>query len=152
MSIFQVAFLENEPDDDAMVHSVLSPVVLATNHLSQTAITTLTGLHSNHVLRLLELIQSLLILPKDQSSPVQPFHKSFPDFITDPTRCVNVRFYVPSDYHLKLALNCLEVMCRLLKRNMCSIPDYTLNSKVEDLPEKIKESGIPGALEYACRS
>ena len=35
---------------------------------------------------------------------------------------------------------------------MCLIPDYALNSKVENLQEKIKESGIPGALEYACRS
>ena len=35
---------------------------------------------------------------------------------------------------------------------MCSIPNYTLNSNVGDLPERIKESGIHGALEYACRS
>ena len=43
-------------------------------------------------------------------------------------------------------------MGKLLKRNMCSIPNYTLNSEVEDLPRRIKESGIHGALEYACRS
>ena len=152
MSIFQAAFLENDPDDDTMVRSVLSTVVLAANPLSQAAITTLTGFDSNHVQCLLESIHSLLILPQDQNDPVQPFHKSFPDFITDPTRCVNTRFYVPPDYHLNLALNCLEIMCKLLKRNMCSIPEYTLNSKVEDLSEKVKGSGIPGALEYACRS
>ena len=152
MSIFQAAFIDNDPDDDAMVCSVLSTVVLAANPLSQPSITTLTGLRSTQVQRLLESIQSLLILPKDPNDPVQPFHKSFPDFITDPARCVNTRFYVPPNYHLKLALNCLKVMGKLLKRNMCSIPDYALNSKVEDLPEKIKESGIPGALEYACRS
>ena len=152
MSIFQVAFLDNEPDDDAVVRSVLSTVVLAANPLSQPAITTLTGFRSTYVQRLLKLIQSLLIIPKDLNDPVQPFHKSFPDFITDSTRCVSTRFYVPPSYHLNLALNCLEIMGKLLKRNMCSIPDYTLNSKVEDLPEKIKGSGIPGALEYACRS
>jgi hypothetical protein len=39
-----------------------------------------------------------------------------------------------------------------LEKNMCSIPDYALNSEVEDLPKRIKESGIRGALEYACRS
>jgi len=43
-------------------------------------------------------------------------------------------------------------MDELLKRNMCSIPDYALNSEVEDLPKRIEESGIRGALEYACRS
>ena len=35
---------------------------------------------------------------------------------------------------------------------MCSIPDYALNSEVDDLPKRIHESGINGALEYACRS
>ena len=59
---------------------------------------------------------------------------------------------MPTHYHLKFAFNCLEIMGKLLKKNMCSIPDYTLNSKVEDLSERIKESGIPGALEYACKS
>ena len=152
MSIFQAAFNENDAEDNAMVRSVLSTVVLAANPLSQAAITTLTGFRSNHVQSLLKLIQSLLILPKDPDDPVRPFHKSFPDFITDPTRCVDTRFYVPPQYHLKLALNCLDVMCKLLKRNMCSLPDYTLNSKVEDMAEKIKDGGISGALEYACRS
>ena len=152
MSIFQEAFSENDDDDNAMVRSVLSTVVLATNPLSQAAISTLTALHSNHVHRLLKLIQSLLILPQDPNDPVQPFHKSFPDFVTDHTRCIDMQFYVPPHYHLKLALNCLKVMGKLLKKNMCSIPDYALNSKVEGLPEKIKASGIPGALEYACRS
>jgi len=152
ISIFQEAFYENDADDNAMVRSVISTVVLAANPLSQAAITALTGLDFDHVQCLLGLIQSLLILPQDPDDPVQPFHKSFPDFITDPTRCIDTRFYIPSHYHLKLALNCLEIMDRFLKKNMCSIPDYALNSKVEDLPERIKESGIPGALEYACRS
>jgi len=152
MSIFQAAFPENDANDDAVVRSVLSAVVLAANPLSQAAIAMLTGFRSGHVQCLLELIQSLLILPKDPNDPVQPFHRSFPDFITDPTCCVNTQFYVHPHYHLKLALNCLEIMGKLLKRNMCSIPDYTLNSKVEDLAEKIKECGIPGALEYGCRS
>ena len=43
-------------------------------------------------------------------------------------------------------------MDKLLKKDMCSIPDYSLNSEVEDLPKRIEGSGIRGALEYACRS
>ena len=35
---------------------------------------------------------------------------------------------------------------------MCLLPDYALNSKVEDLLRRIEESNIRGALEYACRS
>ena len=152
ISIFQEAFSENDEDDNTMVRSVLSTVVLAKNPLSQAAISTLTGLDLNQIQCLLGLIQSLLILPQDPNDPVQPFHKSFPDFVTDHTRCIDMQFYVPPHYHLNLAFNCLKVMGKLLRKNMCSIPDYALNSKVEGLPDKIKASGIPGALEYACRS
>ena len=152
MSIFQKSFCENKPRDDAMVRSILGTTVLVTNPLSLSAITTLTGFRCDQVQRLLELIQSLLILPEDPNHPIQPFHKSFPDFITDPTRCSDPRFHISPDYHIELLLCCLELMGKSLKRNMCSIPDYALNSEVEDLPRRVEESGIHGALEYACRS
>ena len=152
MSIFQKSFRKNKSKDDAMVRSILSATVLVTNPLSLSAIATLTGFRCNQVQHLLELIQSLLILPEDPNNPIQPFHKSFPDFITDSTRCSDPRFHIPPDYHTKLVLCCLELMDKSLKKNMCSIPDYALNSEVGDLPRRVEESGIHGALEYACRS
>jgi len=152
MSVFQKSFRKNKAKDDAMVCSTLSATVLVTNPLSISAIATLTGFRCNQVQRLLELIQSLLMLPEDLDHPVQPFHKSFPDFITDPTRCSDPRFYISPDYHTELAIRCLELMGESLKKNMCSIPNYALNSEVEDLPKRVEESGIRGALEYACRS
>ena len=151
-SIFHTAFLGNNTDDDAAVRSVLSAVVLATNPLSPSAIATLMGFEVDEVLSLLESIQSLLALHDNINHPIQPFHKSFPDFITDPIRCASTRFYISPDCHIELALCCLELMTKLLRKNMCSLPDYVLNSDVEDLPGRIKESGIHGALEYACRS
>jgi len=39
-----------------------------------------------------------------------------------------------------------------LEKNVFSIPDYALNSEVNDLEKKIEESGIRGAMEYSCRS
>ena len=152
MSIIQEPFRKNKVKEDAMVRSVLSAVVLVTSPLSLSAIAALMGFRCDQVQRLLELIQSLLILPDDPNSPIQPFHKSFSDFITDPTCCSDLRFHIPPDYHIELVLRCLELMGKLLKKNMCSIPDYALNSEVEDLPKRVEESGVCGALEYACRS
>jgi len=151
-SIFQAAFCKNDAEDDTMVRSVLSAVVLVTNPLSPSTIATLMGFERNEVLSLLESVQSLLVLHDDIDHPIQVFHKSFPDFITDPTRCSDSRFYISLDYQLELFLRCLELMGKSLKKNICSIPDYALNSEVEDLPGRIEESGIRGALEYACRS
>ena len=152
MSILQKSFCKNHAKDDAMVRSILGTVVLVKNPLPLSAIATLTGFRSGQVQNLLELIQSLLILPEYHNQPVQTFHKSFPDFITNPTRCQDLRFHISSNYHIELVLCCLELMEKLLKKNICSIPDYSLNSEVEDLPKRAKESGIHGALEYACRS
>ena len=152
LSIFRMAFLENDDDDDAMVRTILGFVVLATNPLSQSAIATLTHFRCDQVLRLLESIQSLLILPTDPDLPIQPFHKSFPDFITDPTRCTDPQFYISPGYQAELVLCCLKLMVKLLKRNMYSFPDYALNSEVEDSPKMIESGGNCGALEYACRS
>jgi len=151
-SIFQAAFCENDAEDNAMVRSVLSAVVLATTPLSSSAIATLMGFKRDVVLSLLESVQSLLVLHDDIHHPIQVFHKSFLDFITDPTRCSDPRFYISPDYQIELFLRCLEVMDKSLKKNICSIPDYALNSEVEDLQRRIEESGIRGALEYACRS
>ena len=152
MSIFQRVFCENKAKDDAMVCSILSAIVLVANPLPPSAIATLTGFRHNQVQRLLELIQSLLILSDNPNHPIQPFHKSFSDFITDPTRCTDVQFYVSPNYHTELVLHCLNLMSKLLEKNMCSIPSHALNSEVVDLQNRIRDSGICSALEYACRS
>ena len=152
MSILGEAFRKNGDEDNAMVRSVLSAVVLVANPLSPSTIATLMGFECDEVLFLLESVQSILALREDIDHPIQPFHKSFSDFITDPARCTDLRFYVSPNYHTDLAIRCLELMGKSLKRNMCSLPDYALNSEVADLQERIKECGIRGALEYACRS
>ena len=151
-SILQEAFHESDAKDDVTVHSVLSAVVLVVNPLSPSSIATLMGFEHDEVLPILESIQSLLALHTDIDHPVKPFHKSLPDFIKDPARCNDSRFYISPDCHIELVLHCLQLMNKSLKRNMCSIPDYALNSEVHDLPRRVKESGIHGALEYACRS
>ena len=152
MSIFQEAFCNNDCEDDAMVRSVLSALILVVNPLSPSAISTLMGFDHGVVLRLLGLVQSLLALHEDINHPIQPFHKSFSDFLTDPARCIDNRFYLSPDHHIDLALRCLKFMDESLEKNMCPIPDYFLNTEVEDLQTRIEESGIRGALEYACRS
>jgi hypothetical protein len=151
-SIFLEAFCGGDVEDDAMVRSVLSAVILPVNPLSPSAIATLLGFECDVVLPFLDSIQSLLALHDDIDHPIHPFHKSFPDFITDSTRCTNMRFFISPNYHTKLVLCCLKAMDKSLKKNMCSIPDYVLNSEVRDLSERIRDNGIHGALEYACRS
>jgi len=152
LSSFQNAFDGMDAEDDKRTRFVIGAIVLAVNPLSPSAIATLIGLEEQEVTSTLRLIQSLLKLPKDPDSPVLPFHKSFPDFITNPLRCPDERFHIsPRTGHLKLALNCLELMNDGLECNILSLPDYALNSEVEDLEARTK-GRISVALEYACKS
>ncbi|KAF9645858.1 hypothetical protein BDM02DRAFT_3064500, partial [Thelephora ganbajun] len=151
-SILQEAFGNNDLEDDPMVRSVLGAVILAANPLSPSAIGALLGCDAEDVFPLLSSVHSLLILQGDINQPVRPFHKSFPDFIVDPTRCIDQRFRVsPHNHHMELLTGCLNLMNQTLEKNMCKLPDAVTNSEVPDLHERIKRYIDPG-LQYACKS
>jgi hypothetical protein len=152
VSYFQSAFDGMSADDDEKVRLVVGTVVLAMNPLPPSVIANLVDLGKQEVMDLLRQIQSLLKLNEDPDTPVLPFHKSFPDFITDPHRCPNKRFHIsPKTGHLKLALSCLKLMNSSLERNILSLPDFALNPEVEDLETRVKDH-ISVVLQYACKS
>jgi hypothetical protein len=137
-SVLREAFRKNDAEDDAMVRSILSTAVLAVNPLSPSAVATLLGFKCDVVLSLLESIQLLLTLHDDTKYPVRPFHKSFPTS-SDFVRCTDMQFHIPPDYHTEFVLCCLKLMDKSLEKNMCSIPDYALNSEVNYLQKRIDE-------------
>ena len=152
MSILQEAFSCDDPEDDLEVRSILGAVVLPTDPLSPSTIATLLELDPEDVFLPLSSVHSLLLLQEDIHHPVRPFHKSFPDFIINPTRCTNPRFYIsPPDHHLQLLVCCLNLMNQTLEKNVCKLPDAVANSDVGDLKERVKRC-IDPALQYACRS
>ena len=151
LSILQEGFGDDDPEEDAKTCSVLGAVIFAANPLSPSAIATLLGLDAEDVLPLLSSFNSLLILKQDDvNCPVRSFHKSFPDFITDQTRC-SPRFHVsPPDHHSKLLVCCFGVINRTLK-NIYKLPDGVTNSDVHDPEERTKKS-IDLALQYSYAS
>ena len=153
MSILQEAFGDvNDPDNDPMVRSVLGAMILAANPLSPSTIAKVLDLDPEDVFPILSSVQSLLTLQEDIDYIVRPFHKSFPDFLTDPDRCTNKRFHIfPPDHHPQLFTGCTNLMGQSLKQNMCGLPDGVANSDVDDLKERVGKS-IDSAVQYACRS
>ena len=148
-TILKAAFGNRGPGNDAKLRSVLGAVILAVNPLPPSVIATLLAFNTRDVPPLLSSVGSLFILQED--APVRPFHKSFPDFVTDPDRCTDRRFLIsPPDHHLQLLIGCFDLMNRTLAKNMCKLPDAVANSDVEDLKERIEK--IDPALRYACLS
>jgi len=151
-SILQMAFSEGDPEVYSRVRSTIGAIVLLINPLPPSAICNLVNLDPREVVLFLMQVQSLLAFGEDFTQPVKPFHKSFPDFITNSSRCTDTRFYIsPKSLHLELVVNCLRMMNDGLKQNLLSLPDYALNSEVEDLEMRIS-GRISIALRYACLS
>jgi hypothetical protein len=99
----------------------------------------------------LNSLHSLLLVPEDTEDSIRVFHKSFPDFLTDPKRCQDTRFFVdPPIHHTEILLSCLDLMERRLKRNICNLGDNAVLSDIKDLSAQRKEH-IGDALEYACQ-
>ena len=142
----------DDPDNDPKVRLVLAATILATNPLSPSTIAKVLNLDVQDVFPILSAAQSLLILQGNIDCPVRSFHKSFPDFLTDPDRCTDQRFHVfPPYYHSQLLTGCTNLMGRSLKQNVCGLPDGVANSDVRDLEERVGKS-IDTAVQYACRS
>ena len=151
-SILQAAFSEEDPEVDSKARAIIGTIVVVVNPLPPPAIAELLGVKPADVTQYLKLIQSLLTTGEDSNQPVKPFHKSFPDFITDSSRCTDIRFFIsPGNLHPQLAMSCLRKMKDELEQDLLSLPEYALNSEVGDLQTRI-DSRINIALQYACRS
>jgi hypothetical protein len=144
--------------DDNEIHSrfrtVVGMVLFAFNPLSVRTLSDLLGVSSiSAISATLHSLHSLLLVPDPDGTecPVHTFHKSFPDFLTDPGRCTDQRFFIePSVHHGEIVLSCLKLMKARLKRNICQLDDLVLLEEVKDLSTR-KATYIGDALEYACR-
>jgi len=152
MSILREGFSDHCTEIDLEVRSILGTVVLASNPVSPSTIAALLDLDTGTVFSILSSAHSLLVLQEDADHTVRSFHKSFPDFIVDPTRCTDQRFHIsPPHHHSELLIGCLELMNWRLEENMYKLPDGVANSEVDDLGERA-EQYIDHGLRYACES
>ena len=150
-SALEQAF-SNVHDDQSysLFRTVVGAVLLIFVPLSIEGLSTLLGHHTSHILSTTRPLHSLLLVPDNLEDPVCIFHKSFPDFLTDPHRCKDGRFFVnPTTYHGEILFSCLNLMGERLKENICDLDDHITLGKVEDLSVRRKEN-IGDALEYAC--
>ena len=150
--VLEQAFRNVHTDNEGLyfqLRSVLGAVFLAFNPLPIEALSIL--LRILDIPTILRSLHSLLLVPKSLAYPIRVFHKSFPDFLMDPGRCRDERFFVnPSVYHEEILLLCLNLMEERLKRNICDLDNYAILSEVRDISTRRKEC-IGDALEYACR-
>ena len=139
--------------DDGEIYScfktVVGTVLLVYNPLSAKALSDLLSLAN--IRSTLYFLHSLILVPEGPEDSIHTFHKSFPDFLMDPSRCKNEKLLVnPSIHHAEILFSCLRFMREKLKRNICNLGDCFVLTEVKDLSAQ-KKDNIGDALEYACQ-
>ena len=144
------AFLDVcEPEVFSNIKRVLGAIVLAFNPLSRKELSTILGVPTSLISTTLRHLHSVIVVPTDDTEKIRVFHKSFPDFLQDRGRCADPKFHIDSEtHHGTMALTCLELV-KKLEENPCSLPPFTMNQDVRDLPQLL-ENKLGGGVRYAC--
>lgn len=141
----------NDSDVFERLRLIMGCIILLFNPFSLSGLATLLDVRSKGISKDLNLLRSVLLVPESSEEPIRIFHKSFPDYLTDARRCSDPRFFVePGVYHGKMAMRCLELMKKRLKRNICSIDAYAMNKDIPDLASRLKIC-IDGETNYGCQ-
>ena len=144
-----ISAVKNDGKIYSRFKTVVGAVLLVHNPLSAKALSDLLRL--SNIYTTLHSLHSLLLIPETPEDPIHTFHKSFPDFLTDPSRCKKDKFLVkPSIHHAEILLSCLRLMREKLKRNICDLDDYAILSEVKDFSTR-KKVHIGDGLGYACQ-
>ena len=159
-NLYTQVLVEGFCDADSRDHNIyshlkfiLGAVVLAFYPLSIKTLSDLLGddVTPSRVFNSLRTLHSVLLIPENQDNPIRTIHKSFPDFLTDPSRCTNNNFFIdPSIHHKKILLSCLSIMKHGLKLNICNFDHDVDLRRINDLPS-LRNIYIGDALEYACK-
>jgi hypothetical protein len=128
---------------------ILGAIVFCQTPLTPSAFASFLAVDIHNLMIVLHRLSAILLPVMNE--PVRLFHPSFPEFIVDAARCIDLRFRLdPDESHAVLAARCLIIMNNQLKQDICDIRDPTrTNSTVSDLPERLERRVSP-ELRYAA--
>ncbi|KAH6867753.1 hypothetical protein BKA70DRAFT_1579170 [Coprinopsis sp. MPI-PUGE-AT-0042] len=131
--------------------AVVGSIVVAADVLSTQSLASLLDMDPNGIVGALSHLHSL-IAPTRDGDTFHVHHKSFPDFVTDKSRCaIDSRFFIEaSARHFHLAQHCLRIMIAMLKQNICELPRSDWDVESSNLPSVTIKGRIPPELAYAC--
>ncbi|KAF7966214.1 hypothetical protein HWV62_39682 [Athelia sp. TMB] len=85
-----------------------------------------------------------------KGQPARTLHKSFPDFLTDPTHKLEPWFIDVHQHHQSLAVSCLRIMNSQLHFNMGNLStSHIPNADIPDLSDCVVIA-VPQSLSYSC--
>ena len=128
---------------------IVGSIVILFDTLSISMLARLLELPVETVHVRLRFLHSVLDVPICLESPVRLLHPSFRDYLLDQQRCQEPQLWVDENMtHGDLFVNCLKLMSKYLKRDMCKLRlPGALKTDVED---GVVLSCLPLDVQYAC--
>ncbi|KAF4486673.1 Vegetative incompatibility protein HET-E-1 [Colletotrichum fructicola Nara gc5] len=139
----------DQEKDIEQFRCIVGAIVILKSPLSTTALESLLGIPRHVIDGRLDMLHSVLSIPKSSTSPVRLLHLSFRDFLVDPKRQSKNRFWVDErQTHHRLAAKCLALLNQSLHEDMCDLrAPATLRATVD--VQKINNDLSP-EVQYAC--
>ncbi|KAI9684565.1 MAG: hypothetical protein M1822_005653 [Bathelium mastoideum] len=143
---------EEKEELSYLLRHVLGSAVILCSPLSIYSLSKLLGHRKEKIDRILENLHALLDIPDglDASNrPLRLHHPSFRDFILTKSRCKDPRLWVDEqDAHQTLAGNCIHLMSRFLKQDLCNTGSP--GTPITDVESTQVNRYIPLEVQYAC--
>jgi len=129
---------------------VVAAVVLLFDPVSLVDLAGMLGIDSDCIRGVLRDLHSVLVVPSSDKGIIHTFHASFHDFLIDRTRYAGQIYVDPAQRHMDITVCLLQRMMEGLKKNICQLDGFELNTEVQDLYKR-KDKFISQPLAYACR-
>jgi hypothetical protein len=143
--ILDDAWSRKDPDEQAARKDMLATIICLREPLPLGGLSGLTEKDPETVTFLLADFHSVIDFSGSLDTPIQIFHASFPDYVTNNTRSGD-KMLVLSDQHAVLALQCIKCMNSSLRHNLCTI---NREDSIQMITEDILNRSIPPHLRYA---
>ena len=124
-------------------------IVILSDTLSTTALTSLLDLPIRDVDEILKQLRAVLDVPDALDLPVRLLHPSFRDFLLNKNRCSDLHFWVDErQAHRILADDCIRLMSNSLKQDVCG--QEAPGTLVANVESSRIEQCLPPEVRYAC--
>lgn len=149
-SVVGDAIEEEKEDIRNRFQVTVGAIVMLFEPLSATALGNMLSMPQSTIREALQSLYSVLSVSEDDDMPIRLLHLSFRDFLLDPQRCIQEDFWISQkNKHSELAYNCLDVLSKALKQDICCLNDFSsLATRVS--PSRLNQY-LPAHVQYACR-
>ena len=135
-------FLEN-------LGKVVGSLITLRSPLSKHCLANLLHIKADLLTETLADLHPIFLIPQDGNDDIRLHHATIRDFVLDKSRCRDLDFSIDGrEAHRTLAENCVRLMSRMLKRNICDLESPS--TSVHDISSIRIDHCIPTDLKYAC--